>query len=118
MFMHGLMAHVSGDLPGRSLRYAILRRSPGEARMIGATISPLKEKASRPFSFTALSVRDRTRFWARTCGGSGKKRVCADARVERSIALRKSRRFVIIRIVLFYSSLSEGQLAQRPSAVL
>jgi hypothetical protein len=45
--MQGFTAHVSVDLEGRSLMYVILRTSPGDARITGATVSPLKAKASR-----------------------------------------------------------------------
>src|SRR5208282_168539 len=59
--------------------------SPGEARMTGAMVVPSKAKASRPFSFTACSVRDKTCLVARTCEGSGKETVCAHPRAERNI---------------------------------
>src|SRR5258708_37344364 len=90
--MQGFTAHVSGDLAGRSLMYVILRTSPGEARITAATVAPLKAKASRPFSFTACSVRDTTGFSALTCGGSGNETVWAQPRAARNICAPMTRR--------------------------
>src|ERR1700722_9989863 len=92
MSMHGLIAHVSADLAGRSLMYAIFRTSPGDARITGATVAPLKAKASRPFLFTACSVRATMRSLARTSGASGRDAVWAQTKAARNISAPISRK--------------------------
>src|SRR6266851_7629873 len=85
MSRHGLIAQVSVDLVVRSLMYVILRTSPGEARITGATVPTSKANASRPFSFTACSVRDTTCFFALTSGGSGSETLCAQPLAAKNI---------------------------------
>ena len=59
-------------------------------------MSPLKENASRPFSFTACSVTDTTWFFACTCGGSGNETVWALHRAVINICVPMRRMVLVI----------------------
>src|SRR5260221_7770851 len=73
MFWQGPIEHCSPEAGGRSLTYVIFKVSPGETRITGGVVWPLKEKASRPApSRTACRVNDTTPLCATIWGASAR----------------------------------------------